>query len=217
MITIKQKDLRAVSIAMATKDIRYYLIGVHVEWNGAETVLAGTDGHRMHIIRNELSSIVREPVSFIMPAEMVKKCLKARAPRSLKVSPEISLSYDAASGKIEALLPDGSSIIDKAIDGRFPDFRRVIAGSMKDPEESAPVVFNADYLKDASDAVKVYWGKTSASYVPIGVRPMGAAAGVLCVEELLIIIMPMRGELSPLPAPFFSEYMQKPEPLRAVA
>ena len=76
---INQKDLRAVSLAMAVKDIRYYLQGVYIEANGAETRLIATDGHRLHMVIQEESGPVVEPVTFIMPADMVKKCLTAKA------------------------------------------------------------------------------------------------------------------------------------------
>jgi len=203
---INQKDLKAVSYAMATNDIRYYLKGVFIEHNGAETRLVTTDGHRMHMVIQENDGLVVAPVEFIIPADMVKKCITAKAPRQDK-SPKIVIAYD--NGKISARLPDGSEIVQFATDGKFPDYRRIIPqldGSA--PEIS---VFNNDYVSDAIKGFCDYAeikGKTKPS---IGLRPRGNSSGVLCVDNYLAVVMPMRGEISPMPAPKFSQPLQSIE------
>ena len=203
---INQKDLKAVSHAMATNDIRYYLNGVFIEHNGAETRLVTTDGHRMHMVIQENEGLVVAPVEFIIPADMVKKCITAKAPRQDK-SPKILITYD--NGKISARLPDGSEIVQFATDGKFPDYRRIIPqldGSA--PEIS---VFNNDYVADAIKGFCDYAeikGKTKPS---IGLRPRGNSSGVLCVDNYLAVVMPMRGEISPMPAPKFSQPLQSIE------
>jgi len=203
---INQKDLRAVSHAMATNDIRYYLKGVLIEHNGAETRIVATDGHRMHMVIQENEGQVVAPVEFIIPADMVKKCITAKAPRQDK-SPKIVIAYD--NGKISARLPDGSEIVQFATDGKFPDYRRIIPqldGSA--PEIS---VFNNDYVSDAIKGFCDYAeikGKTKPS---IGLRPRGNSSGVLCVDNYLAVVMPMRGEISPMPAPKFSQPLQSIE------
>jgi DNA polymerase-3 subunit beta len=203
---INQKDLKAVSHAMATNDIRYYLNGVFIEHNGAETRIVATDGHRMHMVIQENEGQVVAPVEFIIPADMVKKCITAKAPRQDK-SPKIFITYD--NGKISARLPDGSEIVQFATDGKFPDYRRIIPqidGSA--PEIS---VFNNDYVADAIKGFCDYAeikGKTKPS---IGLRPRGNSSGVLCVDNYLAVVMPMRGEISPMPAPKFSQPLQSIE------
>lgn len=203
---INQKDLKAVSHAMATNDIRYYLNGVLIEHNGAETRLVTTDGHRMHMVIQENKGLVVAPVEFIIPADMVKKCITAKASRQDK-SPKIVINYD--NGKISARLPDGSEIVQFATDGKFPDYRRIIPqldGSA--PEIS---VFNNDYVADAIKGFCDYAeikGKTKPS---IGLRPRGNSSGVLCVDNYLAVVMPLRGEISPMPAPKFSQPLQSIE------
>jgi DNA polymerase-3 subunit beta len=203
---INQKDLKAVSHAMATNDIRYYLNGVLIEHNGAETRLVTTDGHRMHMVIQESKGLAVPAVEFIMPADMVKKCITAKAPRQDK-SPKIVIAYD--NGKISARLPDGSEIVQFATDGKFPDYRRIIPqldGSA--PEIS---VFNNDYVADAIKGFCDYAeikGKTKPS---IGLRPRGNSSGVLCVDNYLAVVMPLRGEISPMPAPKFSQPLQSIE------
>lgn len=222
MIEIKQKDLKAVSIAMAVKDIRYYLQGVYIESNGAVTRIVATDGHRLHIVQTQDKERPVSPiVSFIMPSDLVKHCLKVKGPRQDK-EPRIVLDY-SETGKIEARLPDGSSIVASAIDGKFPDFLRIVNDVYTMPidkeEKDKPLaqVFNQAYVFDASEALKIYLEHKSSTPPAIGLRPRGSSVGILACGEFLALIMPMRGELSPLPALSFCEPLQSPQPLQAVA
>lgn len=213
-LEIEQKNLKAVSLAMAVKDIRYYLQGVLIESNGLETRLVATDGHRLHAVIQESDQPMREPESFIMPLDMVKKCVSAKAPKQDR-SPLVLIDYDPKSGKVEARLPDGSSIVYQATDGRFPDYTRIIPRDIPETPEAA--VFNPEYV---ADAVKGYClfaehsGKTPPS---IGLRPNGSACGFLSAGGFTAIIMPMRAELSPNPDIRLTMPLQSPAKLEAVA
>jgi DNA polymerase-3 subunit beta len=209
---INQKDLRAVSLAMAVKDIRYYLQGVYIEANGAETRLIATDGHRLHMVIQEESGPVVEPVTFIMPADMVKKCLTAKASKADKC-PKILVTYDQ--GKICARLPDGSEIVQFALDGKFPDYRRIIPAHDGGAPESC--IFNPDYVSDAIKGFSIYAEMTGKTPPSIGIRPRGANAGVLCCDNFLAVVMPLRGDISPMPAPKFSQELKTPVRLQSVA
>jgi DNA polymerase-3 subunit beta len=220
MIEIKQKDLKAVALAMAVKDIRYYLQGVYVESNGTMTRIVATDGHRLHIVQTEDRERPVSPiVSFLMPFDLVKHCLKVKGPRQDK-EPRIMLDY-SETGKIEARLPDGSSIVASAIDGKFPDYLRIVRDvyALKPDNEGQPLaqVFNQSYVSDAAEALAIYLQHKGSTPPDIGLRPRGSSVGVLACGEFLALVMPMRGELSPLPNPSFGEPLQAPEPLQAVA
>lgn len=220
MIEIRQKDLKAVALAMAVKDLRYYLQGVLIEFNRAQTRIVATDGHRLHMIQIEGSGMACQPVSFIMPADLVKHCIKVKGPRGI-VDPIITLSYESVGGKIEARLPDGSSIVASAIDGKFPDYGRIVRDvyALKPDNDGEPLaqVYNQSYVSDAAEALAIYLEHKGSTPPAIGLRPRGTSCGVLACNEFLAMIMPMRGELSPLPRPSFGEPMQAPEPLQAVA
>jgi DNA polymerase-3 subunit beta len=217
MIEIKQKDLKAVALAMAVKDIRYYLQGVYIESNGAMTRIVATDGHRLHVVQTQDTERLVSPiVSFIMPFDLVKHCIKVKGPRGDN-EPRIMLDY-SETGKIEARLPDGSSIVASATDGKFPDFGRIVRDGCT-PTEGEPVaqVYNQSYVSDAMEALAIYLEHKSKTPPAIGLRPRGTSCGVLASGDFLAMIMPMRGELSGLPRPSFGEPMQAPQPLQAVA
>lgn len=190
--TILQKNLRAVHHAMASNDIRYYLQGVCFENNRAETRIIATDGHRLHLVIQDHGGMITDPVRFIMPAEMVKACLKAKAPRN-RVDPEITISIDGQT--IEAALPDGSSIRNTALDGHFPDYCRIIPSDTS--FEPSPAVFNCSYLLDAEQGLKDYLELGKKQWSDIGLTPRGSSVGVLSVPGFIAVIMPMRADLTP--------------------
>jgi hypothetical protein len=211
MIQVKQKDLKAVSLAMAKQDIRYYLKGVFVEFNGVETRVTATDGHRLHIIRalNE-NGTMQAPVSFIVPTDMVKHCLKAKAPR--KVEALVSFSFSPDSQEIEAFLPDNTTLKTKALEGQYPDYRRIVQRVYDSPEETKLAVYNHNYLYEASEALSIY---LRGNRPMIGLRHRGDSVGVLEFGEFLALVMPLRGDISLLPERAFTEPLQAPEPLQS--
>lgn len=213
-LTIKQKDLKAVSLAMAVKDIRYYLMGVYIETNGAETRIVATDGHRLHAIVEDNGGILSDVVSFTMPLDMVKKCVSAKAHKQDKC-PSIYIAYDPASGKIEAKLPDGSSIVYQATDGKFPDYTRIIPRDI--PETPVAAVFNPDYVADAVKGYALFMEYSGKTPPTLGLRPNGSSCGFLSANGFTAVVMPMRGELSPNPDVRLTMPLQSPVKLQAVA
>ena len=212
--SITQKDLKAVSLAMAKKDLRYYLMGVNLEHNGKQTRLVATDGHRLHAIvnDNEAGGALCEPVQFTMPLDMVKKCLAAKAPmRSI----EALITIDYNDGEIKAKLPDGSLITQFAVDGRFPDYQRIIPrhDAITEPEAAH---FNPEYVADAIQGLKIRL-RIEKGLSSLGLNPQGNRAAFLSHDGFTAIVMPMRGELSPKPDLRLYEPMQSPVKLQAVA
>lgn len=214
-LSIKQKDLRAVSLAMADKkELRYYLQGVYVETNGEETRLVATNGHRLHAAIDELNGLIHDPVSFIIPADMVKRCLAVKALKHDNC-PTIHLSYDPANGKIEARLVDGSSILCQALDGRFPDYTRIIPRDI--PETPVAAVFNPEYVADAVKGYSYFMEYSGKTPPTLGLRPNGNSCGFLSANGFTAVVMPMRGELSPNPDVRLTMPLRSPVKLEAVA
>lgn len=207
MITIAQKDLKAVSLAMAKNDIRYYLKGVYIEFNRAETRIVATDGHRLHMVRTvDSSAIVTEPVTFIIPSDMVKHCLKAKTARHDK-NPQITLHF--SNGKVEAILPDGSTFAAPALDGTFPDYRRIIQQCVSGKSDIEAAVYNPRYVLDAMDALEIYADHEAGT----GLRQLGSSVGVLTWGDFLAMVIPMRTEASPMPCPSLAKPLQSPAAL----
>ncbi len=184
-ITIKQRDLLAVSYAMAVKDIRYYLNSVCIETNGAETRIVATDGHRIHVVHHDTGGLIeREPKEYILPDTFVKNCLKAKGSR--KTDPALVFTFD--DDRVSARLPDGTEAIAKLVEGKFPDWRRVCVIDQGAPQEAAS--YNYTYLIDLYKGVKAYTGATDPYNVPFIQR--GTSGGYLQVGAFFGLVMPRR-------------------------
>lgn len=189
MITINQNHLKAVARAMATKDIRYYLNGVLVEFNGAELRLVATDGHRLHGVRVEFGGLVVDPVSFIVPAAMVQRMIKAKPVLRGSTARDIELYFDAETKRIEAALPDGSSILDTAIDGTFPDYRRLFDFDVGEPSIAH---YNPQYLLDLELSMLDYLGLSKTKTSGHAITQRGESLGVVSFDGFFAGVMPIR-------------------------
>lgn len=214
-ITIYQKDLKAVSLAMSLKDVRYYLCGVLIESNGPETRLVATDGHRLHAVQHKTQDNcpTSELVSFIVPADMVKTCLKAKHPNR-NATPEITFYLEGA--LITAILPDRTTITAPRVEGKFPDYCRVLNFPFESFTNEA-ACYNAAYLADADQALRDYLEITKKQNHGLGICQRGSASGVLASGGFVAVIMPLRAE----PTKGYPVGLASPlvgvEPLRSVA
>src|SRR5919199_1240820 len=120
--TLPQKVLRRqlglVHYAMAQQDIRYYLNGLLMVVDGGELRLVATDGHRLAFASLPLeTSMPRQEA--IVPRKTVLELTKLLADSDDEVRIELSATQAAFSfGAIE--------LVSKLVDGKFPDYTRVI-------------------------------------------------------------------------------------------
>ena len=110
--------LGLVQYAMAQQDIRYYLNGLLVVTEGNQLKLVATDGHRLAFASLEIDGkLPRQEV--IVPRKTVLELAKLLGDTDDAVKIEISST--------QALFSFGSiELVSKLIDGKFPDYTRVI-------------------------------------------------------------------------------------------
>jgi DNA polymerase-3 subunit beta len=113
------KDLlKQVEFAMAQQDIRYYLNGLLFEVNANRLNIVGTDGHRLSFTSTELKQNY-EKQEVILPRKTVIELIKLLDDSEEEVTVEISNNQvNFNFGNIK--------LISKVIDGKFPDYNRVI-------------------------------------------------------------------------------------------
>ncbi|MFV1921983.1 MAG: DNA polymerase III subunit beta [Methylotenera sp.] len=110
--------LKQVEFAMAQQDIRYYLNGLLLEVNQNRLNLVGTDGHRLSFTSTILNQNY-EKSEVILPRKTVIELIKLLEDNDDEVTIEIATGQvNFAFGEI--------SLISKVIDGKFPDYHRVI-------------------------------------------------------------------------------------------
>lgn len=110
--------LRQVEFAMAQQDIRYYLNGLLLEVNGTQLHVVGTDGHRLSYVSTELAESY-EKQEIILPRKTVTELVKLL--EDVEDEVVIELSSNQANFVFTNI-----RLISKIIDGKFPDYNRVI-------------------------------------------------------------------------------------------
>lgn len=121
-ITIGQGQLKRlfkqVEFAMAQQDIRYYLNGLLFEITANRLNVVGTDGHRLSFTSTELSQNY-DKQEIILPRKTVIELIK------LLDESEEEVTIEITSGQVNFSFGD-IRLISKVIDGKFPDYTRVI-------------------------------------------------------------------------------------------
>jgi DNA polymerase-3 subunit beta len=107
------------SFAMAQQDVRYYLNGILMEISAAKIKLVATDGHRLALSEIEIDTGVSEDRQIIIPRKAVLELSRLLESDESPVKCMLSQNH---------LRVETSSLIftTKLIDGKFPDYQRVI-------------------------------------------------------------------------------------------
>ena len=104
--------------SMAQQDVRYYLNGLLVETNGKHLRGVATDGHRLALCQVELKGKKMPEQQVIVPRKGVLELQRL-------MSGEGKVDLQLGSNHIRIEL-DGIRFTSKLIDGRFPEYERVI-------------------------------------------------------------------------------------------
>ena len=105
--------------AMAQQDVRYYLNGMLFEFSGDRFTTVATDGHRLAVAHQTLSCRTTESVKLIVPRKGIQELSR------LLSSPDESVTIQMEQNHIR-FVSDNFVLASKLIDGRFPDYNRVL-------------------------------------------------------------------------------------------
>ncbi len=140
VFNIKQKELELLlsntQFAMAQQDVRYYLNGLLLEISTDKLRAVATDGHRLALDEAVIKTSIDEPLQIIVPRKGITELA-----RLLQDDSEIEIQISTNHIRIKNT---DTCFTSKLIDGRFPDYKRVI------PELSeAPVFASREELKNS--------------------------------------------------------------------
>ncbi|MFN4004163.1 MAG: DNA polymerase III subunit beta [Hylemonella sp.] len=125
--SVPQKTLKAllgqVSFAMAVHDIRYYLNGILFVAEGRQLSLVATDGHRLAYASAALE-VDMPKQEVILPRKTVLELQR------LLSDAEGAIEMQFASNQARFAF-DGMEFVTKLVEGKFPDYNRVIPKSHK--------------------------------------------------------------------------------------
>ena len=127
VFSVPQKTLKAllsqVSFAMAVHDIRYYLNGILFVAEGKQLSLVATDGHRLAFSSATLDvEVPRQEV--ILPRKTVLEMQRLLSDKEGAI--EMQFAGNQAKFSFE-----GMEFVTKLVEGKFPDYNRVIPKNHK--------------------------------------------------------------------------------------
>lgn len=125
-LTIPRRAMRTLiertQFAMAQQDVRYYLNGLLLEVTAKRVRCVATDGHRLAMSEAGLDTGFKDNLQVIVPRKAVMELTRLLDPSDETVTLKIG------NGQIQVDV-DVVRMTSKLIDGRFPDYERVIPDS----------------------------------------------------------------------------------------
>jgi len=113
--------LEDTQFAMAQQDVRYYLNGLLLELSPDTLRAVATDGHRLALSEAAVKTSVDTPTQIIVPRKGVQELLRLLEDSDEEITLQVSGNHIRIdTGRIQ--------FTSKLIDGRFPDYQRVIPG-----------------------------------------------------------------------------------------
>lgn len=152
-IALPQRELlallRKTHFAMAQQDVRYFLNGLLFEVSADGIKVVATDGHRLALSSHSAALDIAEPVQVIVPRKAVTELMR------LLEDSEESVTLIFGSNHLRLQLPS-YTFTTKLIDGRYPDYNRVIpakgqnvmladSGNLKHALSRAAILSNEQY------------------------------------------------------------------------
>jgi len=133
-VTVTQRELKRLfektAFAMAVQDVRFYLTGTLLEIDANQLHAVTTDGHRLALCETAAQSTAAQPIQAIVPRKAVGELQRLLSVEddqlSLLIGRELlNVTINVANRDKE----QGDTTVrftTKLIDGKFPDYRRVI-------------------------------------------------------------------------------------------
>lgn len=139
--SVEQRTLKqlidAVQFSMANQDVRYYLNGMLFEIEGEQLRTVATDGHRLAVSSRSIGQDISSSQSVIVPRKGVLELAKLISDNDDLITVQLGNNH------LRVNLP-AFTFTTKLIDGRFPDYRRVLP---KNPDKT--LVSSCDNLRGA--------------------------------------------------------------------
>ncbi len=129
--------------AMAQQDVRYYLNGLMLEISSGSLKAVATDGHRLAFDETDVETSSNEDRQIIIPRKGVTELIRLLQSSQNEANIRVSKNHiQVTSGKL--------SFTSKLIDGKFPDYQRVI------PELSETIIVaDREELKNSLARVSI--------------------------------------------------------------
>lgn len=184
-------------------DMRYYLNGVLLQGSGDEMRIVSTDGHRMLVSRFSLQEGETmpdwAPAGVIIPRGELAEAipiLSRNASMYTGQPPAIVIEYGVGHANLALKSANGfASFSIKPIDGKFPDYGRILANlgpvlAREGLQALDASAIQTQYLKGVADVAAKLGAKAVQSFIGSGdVTSVFTFTGA---PDSLMVVMPMR-------------------------
>lgn len=183
---IPTHKLKAALLCAATKDVRFYINGVRVEYDGAgELLLIATDGRAAFVGRLTVESDV-PAFALTIPRDAVKTACAART------------------SMVELKVAEGAhqlgAVVFEPINGHYPDWRQVIP---LQHDADTRVYYDWALLDRARAALALWHNAKNCTPTIVRQNPNDGPGVATAIDDTaLVVIMPLRPERLARPTPF---------------
>ncbi|WP_312603020.1 DNA polymerase III subunit beta [Acinetobacter schindleri] len=133
-VTVTQRELKRLfektAFAMAVQDVRFYLTGTLLEIDANQLRAVTTDGHRLALCETAAQSTAAQPIQAIVPRKAVGELQRLLSVEddqlSLLIGRELLNVTITVANRDKEQGDTTVRFTTKLIDGKFPDYRRVI-------------------------------------------------------------------------------------------
>jgi DNA polymerase-3 subunit beta len=224
---VNPKYFAAMALFMAKQDVRHYLNGISVEPHpDGGAIIVATDGHRLAVIHDPDGWCSKQFIVGGIKSPLLTAC--KQRPRLLPCEGPAAL-WIGTHGSVVARLPameagqkaehqEPTDLFGELclyacktsiVDGKFPDWRRVINTERKGNKEHFPTI-NAGYLNDVALAQEIILGKSKRIAYGVSMESFGETCSVVVRtlggelhDRFVALIMPMRQDRAATVMPAF--------------
>jgi DNA polymerase-3 subunit beta len=188
--TISINALKGLDLLAGKSDIRYYLNGVNVEFSESCTRLVATNGHILGVENLTQNLVNTGAGSLIIPSDIIKALKPVGKNADIVQIKEISNPYGSC-GKYWEIDNYGVKTTFAGIEGKFPDYARVISGA-KTTGQAAQ--YNPDYLATFLKAAKLLTGAKTPEIEIMQNGHSAALINIVGLASFIGVIMPTKGK-----------------------
>jgi DNA polymerase-3 subunit beta len=184
-IHISRNKLKAAAIFAASKDVRFYLCGVLIESTPMQTRICATDGHALFCAKDDAKGDNDGTFIGIVPNDTIKQILAWKAPYKGAADLPVVITTAETEQRAEWC---GNTAVFKLIDAKFPEYARVVPGTVSgDASYIDPELLMK--CKKAAEAL----GTNKFGHFAFKQGGDGSAIAVFS-SEAFAVVMPMRGD-----------------------
>ena len=194
-LTVRAEAIAVLKLFAANKDVRYYLNGINLEIGRKETRLVASDGTMLGCFRveSEQPDVDAPLTDVIIPNDLLKP-IKPTGLVEIIIG-ELETKDNGKGEKVPVsnarpvtLTYAGLSMSGKTLDGKFPDFRRVIPSKVS----GQPAQFDPRFTGTLAKAWSILHGGKGPHCVGLGFNGNDGALITLADENFVGVIMPLR-------------------------